>query len=194
MDNSHPVEQQLDQVTGSAIDAGSSDAAKRRRRKTIIVVAIAAALGLCLCVCVVAGGWSMLTGIIRGALERDDVTAVIDEFMREMEEEDAAAAYALFSTRAQAQMPQSGLEEQLEGSNSVLWEGYESAELTQFAINMAFSTNPDAPQGTVAQVSGTVTYQEGVRGSFTAVLEEEGEEWRLHSINVTVPPSKILSP
>ncbi|NIV36418.1 MAG: hypothetical protein GWN58_45370, partial [Anaerolineae bacterium] len=169
MDNSPPVEQQLEQGTGSGMDEGSSAAAKKSRRKTVVVVAIAAALGLCLCVCVVAGGWSMLTGIIRGALERDDVTAVIDEFMQAMEMKDADAAYALFSTRAQRQMPQSGLEEGLGGNNYVLFEGYESVELTHFAINAAFSTNPDAPQGTVAQVSGTVAYQGEIRGSLTAV-------------------------
>ena len=142
----------------------------------------------------VAGGWGLVTGIIRVAQERDDVTAVIDEFMREMEKENAVAAYALFSTRAQRQVPLSGIEELLEGSNYALFEGYDSVMVTDVTINAEFNTDLDLPQGAVAEVSGPVTYQGGITGSFTAVLEKEGDEWRLHFINVTVPPDKIPSP
>jgi len=194
MDDSQFAVQQ-EQESVSSIDTDSSDTAKRKRRNIIIVVGVIAAL-VCLCIgiCVVAGGWGAVTGLIKVAQERDDVSAVIDEFMREMEKENAVAAYALFSTRAQRQIPLSDIEEMLEGNNFVLFEGYESVMVTNLSIKAAFNTNPDLPQGTIAEVAGTVTYKGGITGGLTAVLEEEGDEWRMHRINVTVPPSKMTSP
>jgi hypothetical protein len=173
-----------------------SPSAKRSTRRTVVIVAgvVVAAICLCIGICVVAGGWGTVTGLIRVAQERDDVTAVIDEFMLKMEKKDAAAAYALFSTRAQRQIPLSSIEEMLEGNNYVLFDGYESATVTNLNLNAAFNTNPDLPQGTVAKVTGIVTYEGGITGKVTATLEEENGTWRLHYINVTVPPSKLDSP
>jgi hypothetical protein len=82
----------------------------------------------------------------------------------------------------------------LTGNNYVLFEGYESMMLTNLNLNAAFNTNPDLPQGTVAKAAGIVTYEGGIKGQVTATLEEEDGTWRLHQINVTVPPSKLVSP
>ena len=204
MDNSQPREQQPQQGSASVIDAPSFDAVRKKRRTIETVVAVAAALCLCICVSLVAGGWELVTDRIRVAQERDDVTAVIDEFMREMEKENAVAAYALLSTRAQRHVPLSGIEGLLGGSG---FEGYDSVTnlgmtikaefdtdptvqpvlLSCFCqtvtINTVFNTDPDLPQGLVAYVSGSVTYQGGITGRLgTAVLEKEGDEWRLHCI------------
>jgi hypothetical protein len=55
------------------------------------------------------------------------------------------------------------------------------------------NSNPDAPQGTVAEVSGTISYAGGIKGDFDAVLEKHGGKWQLDSINITVPPDKVSS-
>ena len=194
MDDSFTV--QPEQETVSSMNTGPSSGAARKTRRTAVIVVGVVIATVCLCVgiCIIAGGWGTVTGLIRVAQERDDVIAVIDEFMREMEGRDAAAAYALFSTRAQRQIPLSDIEEMLEGNNYVLFEGYENVVVTNLSVKAAFSTDPDLPQGTIAEVTGVVKYEGGITGRLTAVLEEEGGEWRLHNINVTVPPSKITSP
>ena len=145
-------------------------------------------------ICIAAGGWGAISAVTSLAQDREDVTVVIDAFMHEMEQEDAEGAYALFSTRAQRQIPLSDLEELLEGNNYVLSEGYKCVTVSNISVSTAFNSKPNAPQGTVAEVSGPVTYAGGFTGRFTAVLEKEGDEWKLHHINITVPPDKFGSP
>jgi hypothetical protein len=183
---------QNEQAPVSPVDTDSSNTPKKKQRTiVIIVVALIAVMCLCIGICVIAGGFGTVTGIIRTAQERDDVTAVIDQFMRAMEKKDAPAAYALFSTRAQRQMDLSDLEEMVTGSNYVVFDGYESIVVTNLGIKAAFNTNPDVAQGTIAEVVAAITYKGGVTGKLTAVLEEEDGEWRLHNFNITVPPSKL---
>jgi hypothetical protein len=79
----------------------------------------------------------------------------------------------------------------LEGNNYVLFDGYRSVTVENINISAAFNTNPDLPQGTVAKVNGTIAYKGGFTGRFEAVLEQEGNKWRLFNINVTVPPDKL---
>ena len=88
-------------------------------------------------------------------------------------------------------MPLSKMQEMLKGPNFALFDGYEKVEVTYLNIGPAFSTNPNAPQGTVAKVSGGVTYKDGYTGQFQAVLEQENKEWKIHNINVTAPPKKF---
>jgi hypothetical protein len=194
MDDSQFVAQP-ERASAPPADTDSSNVPKKKRRTTVIVVAVVV-VAVCLCssICVVAGGWGIVTGIIKAAQERDDVTAVIDQFMGEMEKKDAAAAYALFSTRAQRQMVLSNLEKLVEGSNYVIFDGYESVVVTNLSIKAAFNTNANAARGTIAEVAAVVTYEGGITGKLTAILEEEDGEWRLHNFNITVPPSKMDSP
>ncbi len=79
----------------------------------------------------------------------------------------------------------------IEGNNFVLFEGYQSVEVLNLNVSQAFNTNQNLPQGTVAKVDGTISYDGGFIGQFNAVLEKEGDVWRLHNINITVPPNKF---
>lgn len=194
MHTSQPTDQPSDPPATAITSAAPDVARKKRRTRLILVSAGGTALCLCAFLCAAAALWLLGSGGVRLAQERDSITAVVDQFMRVMEAEDAAAAYALFSARAQRQVPLSTLERDLAGSNHVLFEGYQSISLSQLSINAALTTDPDQPQGTVAKALGTVAYEGGFEGTFTAVLEEEDGQWRLHTINVTVPPAKVLSP
>lgn len=189
---------QPEQESVSSVDGDSSDAGQKRRRNIFIGVCVMAAV-VCFCIgiSVVDFGWGTVVGPANlTEIEENwkDVTAVIDQYMREMENENAAAAHALYSSRAQRLVPLSKVEGLLEGNDYVLFEAYEGVMVKALAIKSARHTNPDEPQGTIAEASGAVTYKGGVTGVFTALLEEEGGTWRLHYIDVIVPPGEMDSP
>ncbi len=160
-----------------------------RSRRTILFVL--GGIGATLCVCVAIAALLIGQGILGVSREQAAITPVIQEFMAAMEQQDAASAYELFSSRAQRQTPISDLEALLSGENYVLFEGYETAAVSNTSITASANTNQDIPQGTIATVDGTITYIDGIEGNFRAVLEKENDQWRLFSINVTVPPSKF---
>lgn len=178
---------QAEQGSTPLVETASAPSNKSRRNVLVIVGVLAATLCLCIGACVIIAG----SGMVRAALERDDVEQVIYEFMSAMARRDTDAAYALFSTRAQRHVSLSQIEELLEGNNFVLFDGYQSASVMNLNLSAAFNTNPDLPQGTVAKVNGVVTYEGGYTGSFNAMLEQEKGEWRLFNIHVTVPPNKL---
>ena len=80
MDNSQSVTQP-ENAPVSFSDTGSPSTTPKNRRVVVIVVGLVIIVCLCIGACVVAGGWGTVTGLIRVAQERDDVTAVIDEYM-----------------------------------------------------------------------------------------------------------------
>ena len=160
---------------------------KSRRTLWIILGSVSAVLVLCIVLAALVIGRSVLSI----STEQAAITPVVDRFMHAMTEHDAQAAYRLFSTRAQRQTPIANLTTLLEGPNYVLFDGYQSVTIDATNLTSTVNTNPDVPQGSVANVNGTVTYTGGVSGSFRATLEKEDGDWRLFYINVTVPPSKI---
>ena len=168
----------------------------KRKPKTPLIIAVIVVVLSCLCVgiCTIAGGWGVVSSLVKASLERDNVEAVIDEFMRAMMARDVEAAYGLFSTRAQRQTPISSVEEMAEGGNYPLFEGYQSTSVDNIEITVGFNTDQDLPQGTVAEITGSLVYEGGFTGTVTAVLEQENNKWRLHNINITVPPDKFGSP
>lgn len=143
--------------------------------------------------CLIIGGVVVAIGLGKVESEKAPVEAVLDDFMRDMLDEDVDAALALFSPRAQRQFSKSDMESLLEGNNYVLFEGYQSLTIGRINVKAVANTNPDVPQGTVAEVSGTVAYEDGISGQFVATLEKVGGEWFLFFINITVPPDKLES-
>jgi hypothetical protein len=161
--------------------------AKSRRTLWIILGSVIGVLMLCILLAALLIGRSILSI----STEQAAITPVIDRFMRAMTEHDAQAAYGLFSSRAQRQTPIADLAKLLEGPNYALFDGYQSVTVDTTNLTSTVNTNPDIPQGSVANVNGTVSYTGGVSGSFRATLEKEDGDWRLFYINVTVPPSKL---
>jgi hypothetical protein len=149
-----------------------------------IVVAI---LCLCsiLCVALVA------TGVGKVMVERAPVEATLDTLMKNMEAKDVESAFALFSPRAQRQMSITDLEKLTEGNNYKVFEGYESISIQNLNLTAAANTNPDMPQGSVANVTAKVSYADGFTGDLTAVLEKVDGKWRLFNFHVNVPPDKF---
>ena len=170
-----------------AADPVSVASTKSRNKRILIVGALVAGLFLCVVLCVVVVG----TGAIKATSERNDVEQVIDEFMCAMVRKDTNAAYALFSTHAKRTASRSKLEELLQGNNFALFDGYKNAQITNMNLSTVFQTNSDLPQGIVAKVNGTITYEGGFMGRFDAILEQENKEWKLFGINITIPPEKM---
>jgi hypothetical protein len=123
--------------------------------------------------------------VVEIVTEQPKVESVIDDYLSAMSDKDAAKAYALFSTRAKRNVSLADVEILLEGNNYTLFEGYRSMTVTDFTINYTSDPDPDLPQGEVGQVAGTISYSGGFTGDFTAVLEKDGDEWRLFEIIVS---------
>jgi hypothetical protein len=111
--------------------------------------------------------------------------------MGAMLDKDSTSAYALFSTRSKRNIPLTEIQKMLQGNNYILFEGYQKATVTFVNITYAANTNPRRPQGTVANIKGTIQYTGGFTGRFEAVLEQENKEWKIFYIDVTVPPDKL---
>lgn len=125
--------------------------------------------------------------IVEVVQNKSTIEPLIDEYMQAMNESDAEHAYALFSTRAQRQMSMADIESLLHDDTFVLFDGYQSAHVDIISTSMTISTYPGSPQGLVARVKGSVFYIGGLQGSFDAVLEMNGEHWRLFNIQVNRP-------
>jgi hypothetical protein len=143
------------------------------------------------CLCSILCTALVATGAYRVIIERTPITTVLDTFMTYMLVKEPENAYALFSPRAQRQVSLADLEDMITGNNYVLFDGYQSLSIDHFTMSATANTNPDLPQGTTANVNGTVTYKGGFTGQLIAVLEKVDGSWRLHKIHVTVSPDKF---
>ena len=145
-----------------------------------------------MCICVGLGTLVFGLGLFGASnAKMEDAVQVVDNYMKAMEIQDSPLAYEFFSKRAQRQFPRSNLESLLHGANFVLFDGYQTIKVTSWKVGPQVNTNPDVPQGTVAQLAGSITYEGGFTGQFQAVLELENNEWKLDGINVTVSPNKM---
>ena len=119
---------------------------------------------------------------------------VIDEFMRALLVKDADAAFALMSPRAQRLSKIASVEQLLQGNNFILIRGYTNLEIVGRTVSSQVTTNPDAPQGRIAQVVGVIHYEDEIDSQFNAILEQAQGLWRIYSINITAPPDKFINP
>lgn len=155
------------------------------------MLAIVGAVILVPCVCCGGIGIFVGRGIYIAATEREDVQGVVDLYMQNMRNKAVEQAYALFSSRARRQVPTNQLQQAVDGPSYAMFADYERATVTFISVSTSAHSDQNQPQGTVANVSGTVSYAGGVQGTFRATLEREEGQWRLHNINVTVPPAKV---
>lgn len=174
---------------GSGDLAASSSAVRAGRIRRNLVVALVSVLALASVGLLRFAAHSMVPDV---NLQRARIESVVGEYMRAMELGDAPRAYEQFSSRAQRQVTLEDVNKLLQGNAIVLFDGYQSARIDTIRVSTLVSTNPDLAQGIVAQVSGTIVYEDGIQGTFDAVLERTGGQWRLHNIRVTTPPEKAL--
>ncbi len=131
------------------------------------------------------------TSLSGWVLEREPIASVLDDYMNFLADRDAEGAYALFSPRAQRQIPLSKVRELITGNNYMIFEGYLNLSISNLSIVTAVNTNPDLPQGLVANVSGVIEYEGGIQGTFRGILEKVDGKWMIDGMYVTVPPDKI---
>lgn len=124
---------------------------------------------------------------IRAWFERDEVSAVIDEFMIAMESRDLNHAYGLLSTDSPISIWE--LQTLLNGSGYVLFSDYERAEIE--SLNFSSQVTRQGLREGVARVSGKVHYRGGIQGTFEAILVKQAGEWRIYQFNVTIPREKF---
>ncbi len=179
-----------DAVQDSVVALGpeAQVAPRKPNRRPWIIAGIATGV---LVLCAVACAAILATGYIRVITETPAVQSKLDVFMRDMEAKDAKGAFALFSPRAQRVMPRAQLDKLLEGNNYVLFDGYGSLSIDSLNISLSVNPDPDVPQGTVAEVTGTIAYDDGSTGTLTATLEKVNGTWMIDNFFVTVPPSKV---
>lgn len=152
---------------------------------------IAGIIGVFICLCCAACLALTVSGVGRILLEKAPVEAVLKSFMEDMQAKDVEAAYGLFSPRSKQTTPLTDLKNMLEGNNYILFDGYENLTVQNLNFSAAINTNPEMPRGTVANVTGMISYEDGYTGRFTAVLEKVDGQWKLFNINITVPPDKF---
>jgi hypothetical protein len=168
--------------------APSPRVAKKSNRNVLIIAGVLLVLT---CLCVGIAGTGIGVSMRELLTERPKVESVIDDYLNAMADQDARRAYALMSTRAKRYVPLADIEIGLQGNNYVVFEGYRSLEVIDFTITLSSDPDPDMPQGVVAEVQGMISYTDSFTGDFYAILEKEGDEWRIHGINVNVPPDKF---
>ena len=162
---------------------------KSNRNLWILAGAVIVLVCLCSALCVALVG----TGVGKVMVERAPAEATLDMLMKNMEAKDVESAYAMFSPRVQRKMPITDIEKLTQGNNYKVFEGYESLSVQNINLSAAANTNPDMPQGTVANITAVVSYSDGFMGNLTAVLEKVDGEWRIYNFHVNVPPDKFQS-
>jgi hypothetical protein len=123
--------------------------------------------------------------------EQTAVFAVVDQYMKYMQVNNAEDAYQLLSSRQQQITPISELEEQLTGRNHIPFEGYHKLRVKQFNIRTRLFSNMQLLPGMAAELIGEVNYIDGYKGEVTAVLEKQNGEWKLSGIKIIAPPDKF---
>lgn len=185
--NPQPEQSSAAPVAGAV--ASSPLPPAKKSNKGVFILLGAAFVGVCLCAGVCAALFG--AGLFKVVTEQPKVESVVGEFMDAMESREADKAYALFSTRSKRNTSLADVEKLLSGNNYVLFEGYQGVTITNLNLTAAVNTNPDLPQGTVATANGVISYAGGYTGAFRAILEQDAGNWRLFSINITVPPDKF---
>lgn len=174
---------------GQTVQPIVTPSAPKKSNTNSWIIAGAALVVICICgvICLALLG----TGVGKIIVERAPIEAVLDAFMKDMQAKDVESAFALFSPRVQRQISIADVQDMIDGNNYILFDGYQSLAVQNLNLTAAANTNPDLPQGTVANVDGAISYSGGFTGSFEATLEKVDGKWMIHRINITVPPDKF---
>jgi hypothetical protein len=127
----------------------------------------------------------------RIAGQQSEVGGVIDALISAMAAGETDRAYVLFSSQIQGQELKDNLESSLTGGAFAIYADYRGLELSNLFIGLQTSTDPDEPQGVVANATGLVYYQDGSPSRFEAVLIREQGVWKLWSMRIDIAPEKL---
>lgn len=144
-----------------------------------------------ICLCSISCLILIISSVGKVMVEKAPIMAVLDSFMKDMVDKNVESAYELFSPRSKAKLSKSDLGKMLIGNNYVLFDGYERVTVENMNISANVSTNPNAPQGIVANITGTIFYTGEFTGQLQAVMEKVEGSWKIYGINIIVPPDKF---
>jgi hypothetical protein len=106
------------------------------------------------------------------------IEEVLDEFLSAMASQDADRAATQWVKSRIIALP----------DDFTAYAGYSSVKIEDTTVDFGENGVSDDDQ---ARVSGTVTYQDGTKGDFWAVLLRLNGTWRLDHFSLDVPPGKI---
>jgi hypothetical protein len=159
---------------------------KSNRKKRKLVAIVIGIIGVIIITCVSSNGFLLY----KTYTEKAPVEVVLNSYMQYMENNDTESAYALFSPRAQRQIPISVLEGMLEGNYSYIFEEYQNLSVTNINYKLSANSDPNVPQGSVATVNGAIDFEDNSQGSFEGILEEVDDQWMIDGIHVYAQPEQ----
>jgi len=158
-----------------------------KKRRLIAVLAILATV-------VVFSGIVLAANALGGQSDQEIIHSVVDDFLGSMANKDVDHALTLFSTRLQRLgMSRVQLANLVNSHDFVLFEGYQEVAIASVKIETIMNTDPNALQGTVAEINGIITYTGGFDGYFKATLEKENGAWKLGGYRISVSEGKYRS-
>ncbi len=141
-----------------------------RQNKNLRIVLGAVILGL-FCLCSVVGIARFVSRMKSEMEERTAVISVLDSYMQYMMAKDIESAHALFPSQAKLRVPKSKLEERIEGTKYIAFQGYQS--LSILGIRAVADMDTDSQYGIAAKmVTAQVMYRDDSQGILGAVLEK----------------------
>lgn len=161
---------------------------RKTSKKTWIIISLVSLVILCSAVCLT---YTYVMRIINLA-DRGRVSGVLDSYMDDMVNKDAESAFFLFNPKSSDKFSLSKLKEYCHRKDYVLYDGYQRLEINSLEMTMAFNTNPELPQGVVANVKATIYYENGYIGKMEATLEKYYGFWTIYNLDVSVPPDKTV--
>lgn len=182
--NNDRASEPMESSSASRFGSAAQPTRIRQRLTVLLVSALAlAAIGLI--------RWSSTADMAGVARQQSKIEALVDEYMVAMAGGNALGAYTLFSPRAQRQMTVTDIEQLTRGDAYLAFQEYQSAHVNSLVVRIVISTNPDSPQGFVAEITGSIGYDDRTEGSFAAVLERSASQWRLFNIRITPPLERL---
>ena len=112
-------------------------------------------------------------------------------FMQKMARKDFESAYSLYAPQAKEEISLSDLQEMIEGSGSLMFEGYKGYTVRDFDLRVPYRI-PDGPEPPPysAKVEGTMFYEGKSSRPFNAVLVLIDDRWAIESLQIDSPPSQ----
>ncbi len=161
---------------------------KKSRSILLGIIFASSVVGVCLCLITCLAPF--VISAVKTASEKAPVESVLNAYMEYMAVKDVNSAFALFSPHMQEQTPAEYMQNLVADHNYAMFSGFQNLTVDSLKLGSETSSDPTKPQGTIAMVSGTISYSDGFTGQYVAILEKIAGTWKLYSVTVTVPQNK----
>lgn len=111
--------------------------------------------------------------------------ASLHVFMQKMARKDFESAYSQYAPQVKEKMSSADLQEMVEESSSVMFEGYKGFTVRDFDLRVPYSTPDDSePLDYSVKIEGTMFYQGKSSRPFSAVLVLVDDRWAIESLQI----------